>query len=1767
MGLINISFRLGRQYRSITCRVVRNLIHDFVLGWDFFYKYDAQLFAHDGYLLCQGEKVDLIENSRSLGGAQYAALEEVVIPPRSKAHFPAALLVDSSELANATDTVCLEPFDPGNSDVCTARSLCKVQGGMLRVEAINPFEHPIKIPEGTALGYAEFVTDEEIEGRSEYAGMDIDYCSEDSAYESMSEAEANSETEESAFNGCSSEGDCDREAPLAEEVQTMSAAEASAKPAGESITAPFVDPGERQQYAWKVDYTKMAPEAKEQEEAIRHLFEVKHEKVMAKHERDYGCTNLTKHHARLIDKTPIATRRFRCSPDEQKRIDKQVDEMLADGLLSHSTSPYSAPILLVAKKEPGKFRFVTDFRKVNAATQKVVYPLPKIEDALHRLENPRFFTSMDLVKGFWQVPIAEEDRHIYAFSTGSAHVEYNVMPMGAKNSTSTLQALMGLLLRGLPAEHVIAFLDDILVASPTVEEHMDHLDKVLTALGRANLKLHPGKCAVARESATCLGHLLTRQGIQPDPHNLAKVVKWPIPSNVKEVRGFLGLTGYYRQFVENYAKVAGPLTDLTSKEKTWSWGKAEQAAFESLRKTLTEAPIIAYPDFEKPFWVKTDASGGSVGYVLTQFHDGKERVISYGSKKLDATQRRWSTYDREFFGLLTGIRNNSHYLRLKPFMAVTDHRPLLAWRKQDAKKDVTGRRMRWVLELESYDFELIYRQGKKHSDADALSRLENEDEDCATDDDLLEGLDEAEPPGMHLLGMLDQDTESAVKYTCLSSCLKKLKHEQDGDPKLSNLKGYVRSRRKPPKSGFSNWYRRNFKNFLIKNGVLYMKRLEPLTDLVTLRSVIPSSLVGEVLQDAHGSMLAGHPGRARMVAKLERSVVWEGMADDVKRHIEKCRQCDLVREHKPAIRTPLQPVVARKVGDHVICDLLKLPTAPGNFNYVLVCMDIFSKYVNLYKLKTKEAPGVANCIQDLCLSRGFPKKLGTDNGSEFDNHILNSAAKLMGIEKATSVVYRPQSQGAVERHNRQIIGELKKRLQQHGKSWTEHLPFVQYAYNSTPHSKTGESPFRVVFGREAPLPQFDDVDIDHHKDKSVRKYVEDLQERLQTIHAAVRERTDKRVEKEKEQYDKKAKHSSLEKGDLVYEKQNVKTSKLDTDWRREPVTVLKRCKTPQGTPGYTYVVKRTDGSEHRRNLEQLKPVKADFPVSDKPEGTVQHPETIPTVWDSDTEDPLITMTRLRPLASRPTFTALPAGSGYTTSTTLSTITPLPPLGNLTPMVATTPSANRPLITTVILPTPVNALPVIGTVPSADRPTTLALPTPIATAPVISTIQLSVTPPTPITVVTTSPSTTMVTTPTLTTVVTTPTPTTVVITPIPTTVVTSPTLTTPKTLPEVTEGAVAIHQAQEAEGPSTGPTAAGQAISNESRETTTPPTSPTRAKAPLEIARVLSVQRPPPRSRLMAGTPDVSPEHPSLTPSKIKARGKGKASKGRKSIIFRNSGISSDIDLDVSNNPAANESIGSFSHFLNNAEQAQPDPPEVVARYAADLTNRKEAQNRPDRPQAGPSHQAAPIVAGQARLPNDTVTVRLPTPQQANNQPPHHIEGSNSESEATQEEYATAYEDSSEGEQKLITPVTVTRRAPIKPKRGPLLARVETANEPRYNLRRGRINDGKRGSEDMDPPVDSPQSSKCILYDQIGLSVQPSLNFTPTGQRLSVITFQQQPSQVDGNGRASAYRAVAGPQAVGGSPSLTGDNSSTDRHDNGLGSQDINMEADECFDYL
>ena len=1161
----------------MNCRIVRNLVYDFVLGWDFFNRYNCSIHPKQGYLQVENDRVDLIVNSVGISSSHFSLAEDVVIPPLSKMLTAATFYIDPADNITTTDIIEVEPLRQNSAKVAVGRSIARVDNGMFMVELLNPFETSLKISSEAVLGHVSFTTEEELKGCTEETDITLSYGGEDSGYES----------EEVAAHDT---------APTSSH-STKPAPSPSTKPPDKPKTTPLKDE------EYKLDYSTVAEDAKPRLEELKNLLEVKHADVFSKSERDRGKTDVCYYQANVKPGPPIVIPPYRTTPEMQKEADRQVHDMIADGLVSHSTSPYSAPILMVKKKAPGQWRLCTDFRKINARSERVVYPLPRIDDTLQKLQKPRFFSTMDLLKGFWQVPIAPQDRKFFAFSTGNLHVEYNVMPMGAINSTATMQALMALILRGLPAEHVICFLDDILIASDTFEDHLKHIDLVLSALGRAGLKLNPQKCLFAQAEVSCLGHRLSRQGISPDPHNLNKIAKWKPPTNKSEIRSFLGLTGYYRQMIAQYARIATPLTNLTKDDAVWKWTDVEQKSFETLRDTLTSDTIMAYPDFSKPFWVKTDASKHSVGFVLTQKDGKKEKVIAYGSKKLTETQSNYCTYDREYFGILTAVRTYSHYLRHSKFYVVTDHRPLLNLRKIDPKTDATGRRVRWSIELNLYDFEVLYKKGKQHSDADALSRL-TDHEDYAEEEEFA-GL--GEPPDntirnspphasddeFMLMGMAESDTATIVELISQDDKRKELAEAQDADLTIHEVKQMVLHGKGIPTDYPETFYKKNFPRLVVQDNILFRKAFHGSATLPILQAVIPTTLVPDVLKDSHGSIFAGHPGHKRMNDIIQRHAVWPGLYKDIKQFVTKCPQCDLVTQPNPPVRTDLQSMDPEFVFEHVCCDLIELPAARG-WKYICVFMDVFSRHVAFYKFRDKTTVSFTRALEDYVTHHGCPFKLTCDNGAEFCSELVDAATKVLGIRKRTSVVYRPQSQGMVERMNRQIIDQLTKRLKQFHHSWPEHMHYVALAHNSSPAARTGVSPNLAFFGRELPLPSFTDLSTDTLRQKYVKEYVGEMKRRVKLVHEAVRTHSKKVSAKTAEAYNRHTKHTPHNVGDLVYYKAIPKDrTKLDPKYVG-PVEVIKRSATPSGEPGTRYTLRYKSGETFTRTYEQLKRVMADI---------------------------------------------------------------------------------------------------------------------------------------------------------------------------------------------------------------------------------------------------------------------------------------------------------------------------------------------------------------------------------------------------------------------------------------------------------------------------------------------------------------------------------------------------------------------------------------------
>ena len=313
-----------------------------------------------------------------------------------------------------------------------------------------------------------------------------------------------------------------------------------------------------------------------------------------------GKCTLIRHHIKTGNHSPIRQRAYRASPEKKEEIDRQVAALLADGVIEESCSPWASPVVLVKKKN-GEWRFCIDYRRLNSITVKDCHPLPRVDDTLDALAGSLWFSTLDFSNGYWQVEVAEEDREKTAFTTGRGLYQWRSMPMGLTNPPATFQRMMELVLRGLPWHVCMVYLDDVLIYSPTFEDHLSSLREVFSRIQTAGLKLNPKKCHLARDHVVFLGHVVSRHGLQPDPRNTDKVKKWPTPQNSTEVRAFVGLCSYYRRFVKDFAQRAAPLHHLTCKDTPFQWTAECNAAFEYLKGVLSAAPVVTMPEFTLPF--------------------------------------------------------------------------------------------------------------------------------------------------------------------------------------------------------------------------------------------------------------------------------------------------------------------------------------------------------------------------------------------------------------------------------------------------------------------------------------------------------------------------------------------------------------------------------------------------------------------------------------------------------------------------------------------------------------------------------------------------------------------------------------------------------------------------------------------------------------------------------------------------------------------------------------------------------------------------------------------------------------------------------------------------------------------------------------------------------------------------------------------------------------------------------------------------------------
>ena len=787
-----------------------------------------------------------------------------------------------------------------------------------------------------------------------------------------------------------------------------------------------------------------------------------------------GTCTLVQHHIRT-DSHPIKQRAYRACPEKRAEIERQVAGLLADGLVEESCSPWASPVVLVRKKG-GQWRFCIDYRRLNGVTIKDSHPLPRVDDSLDALAGSSWFTSLDFSDGYWQVSMAEEDREKTAFTTGRGLYQWRAMPMGLTNAPATFQRMMELILRGLPWHICMVYLDDILIYSRSFEEHLQHLEEVLSRIQRAGLKLNQRKCHFARDHVVFLGHVVSRDGLQPDPRNTEKVKTWPTPRNPSEVRAFVGLCSYYRRFVKGFSQHAAPLSRLAGKDVPFEWTAECEASFTYLKQVLTSAPVVTLPNFSLPFRIHTDASKDSVGAVLAQEVEGLERVVAYASKALTQAQKRWSTFDRELWAVVWAVREFKHYVGLSSFSIVTDHRPLLGLRRMALDNDPTGRRCRWILELDPFDWVMVHKDGSRHTNADALSRRPVTP-DCATEVD----------SGVHVVAALEEDglspsleatqVEPDPVYSFSGSDTEVLLGQRE-DSDIRTVLDWLEQggRRPPPKYlwGASAHLKKlwtEFNRLSVVGGLLCRTVHSVPTGEEQVQVVIPPALVPELLQHLHGGPAAAHFSAERVWEKARRSYYWPFMLRDIRQWCEQCVPCQTRRCPVPKQRAPMGGSQASRPMQRIAADILELPLTSRGNRYVLVVADYFTKYVEIYALPDQTARTVARCLfDDFVLRHGVPEVLHTDQGRQFEAEVIQRLCQMLGIKKTRTTAYNPKSDGMVERHNRTLIDQLAKILLSHGGEWDMYVKHVSFAYNTSRHNSTRFTPFFLLRGFEARVP-------------------------------------------------------------------------------------------------------------------------------------------------------------------------------------------------------------------------------------------------------------------------------------------------------------------------------------------------------------------------------------------------------------------------------------------------------------------------------------------------------------------------------------------------------------------------------------------------------------------------------------------------------------------------------------------------------------------------
>lgn len=896
-----------------------------------------------------------------------------------------------------------------------------------------------------------------------------------------------------------------------------------------------------------------------------------------------------------IDASPINVKSYRYPQIHKEEVDKQINKMLEQNIIEPSTSPWNSPVWVVPKKVDAsgerKWRLVIDYRKLNEITIGDSFPLPNITDILDQLGHSKYFTTLDLTSGFHQIEMDPVDAEKTAFSVPSGHYQYTRMPFGLKNAPATFQRLMNTVLAGIQNYRCFVYLDDIVIHADSLHEHNRRLKEVFERLDKFNLKIQPDKCEFMHKQVMYLGHLITNEGIKPDPRKIEVLNNYPVPKNQKDIKAFLGFVGYYRRFIKDFAKIARPLTMLLKKDTEFNWTSSQQESFTYLKNALKSEPILQYPDFSEEFILTTDASAYAIGSVLSQGTPPNDLPIAYASRSLNHAESNYSTTERELLAIVWSIKHFRPYLYGRKFKIYTDHRPL-QWLFN--AKDPSSRLVRWRLLLEDYDFEIIYKEGRLNNNADALSRIRTFQNSTQTYENFLKEFekkiilnDNIQEVNGNIFDKIDAnicipiscdlgyDSSLQEHFNEINNKFNHFKDFKSRDVDVDNI--VIKSHNDHfvyyMCSKQHYWDQADYRNYFetltkVREHLLKSKRGECTLKIPKLgdsydklswrklRSIIryifrntkinviifhndqvcpDENQIMEILKENHSSLVGGHSGFHKTYKRIKTKYKWPNMKSDIKKYIKSCESCQKNKLVRKKTKLPMELTTTSSTPfEKISVDIVgPLPLTENGNRFILTLQDDLTKFSQAYPIPNHESKTIANIIvTEFICKFGIPKSILSDQGPDFTSALMKDIAKLFRIKQINCSAYHPQSNGALERSHCTLADYLKHFVNDKQTDWDRWVDFAMFSYNTSVHTSTKYMPFELLFGIKPNIPA--SLTAKPEFKYTYDDYVSELKVKLQKSHEIAKNHIGKSKEMNKKYYDRKHNLVTFKIGEKVY---------------------------------------------------------------------------------------------------------------------------------------------------------------------------------------------------------------------------------------------------------------------------------------------------------------------------------------------------------------------------------------------------------------------------------------------------------------------------------------------------------------------------------------------------------------------------------------------------------------------------------------------------------